>query len=62
MSSFSSCLGCGRTLKKSLTGGAFFEVQRCRSCGRRYCHKCGGKKCPKCESASYVTIGKVYAK
>ena len=62
MASLNRCPGCGRTLRKSLLGGAYFNIYTCRDCGKKSCEKCGGKRCPSCGSGKYNTYDKVYAR
>lgn len=62
MASLSACPHCGRILKKSLLGGAFFPVYTCTKCKCKYCKECGGSKCPKCGGTSRGEYDKVHAR
>ena len=47
-----------------MTGGNWFWVYQCRSCGRYYCYQCrnseSGKRCPHCYSEHGSEHAKVY--
>ena len=62
MAHLSSCLRCGRVLKKSLLGGAYFPVYTCLKCKQKYCKECGGSSCPKCGASARGHYDDVYAR
>lgn len=62
MGNLTACPRCGRTLTKSLLGGAFFPVSKCLKCDTKYCKDCGGTKCPKCGASDRMETDKVYAR
>lgn len=62
MASLSACPRCGRTLKKTLTGGSHFPISKCLKCNTKYCKECGGTRCPKCGASERMETDTVYAR
>jgi len=48
--SYTPC--CKKKYPQSLLSGAYFQIYRCKDCGKLWCHKCGeyGDRCPNCSS------------
>ncbi|HJN77842.1 MAG TPA: hypothetical protein QGF58_28255 [Myxococcota bacterium] len=62
MAHLRACPRCGRTLKNTLLGGAYFPVYTCGKCKTKYCSKCGGSSCPKCGATARGHYDDVYAR